>query len=135
MRIPSTVRLYLVASFVSLGGFMYGYDSGVLTACMSLPSFNSVYSLGGDAHGSAAVVVSLAASFCASLVSGFVADGMGRKKFFYVAAAFHVIGVVIQAAGLKFAALLVGRIVTGCTVGMFSMSVPLCKDMPCKKEK
>jgi predicted MFS family arabinose efflux permease len=102
---------------------------------MSLPSFNSVYSLGGDAHGSAAVVVSLAASFCASLVSGFVADGMGRKKFFYVAAAFHVIGVVIQAAGLKFAALLVGRIVTGCTVGMFSMSVPLCKDMPCKKEK
>ncbi|KAI8139122.1 major facilitator superfamily domain-containing protein, partial [Fennellomyces sp. T-0311] len=101
------------------------YDTAVLTACLALPEYRRVFSLNSDANGTAAVVVSLAASFLASLVSGFAADGIGRKKFFYLAAIFHIIGSVIQIADLQLSALLVGRVITGCTVGMLSMSVPL----------
>ncbi|KAI9497709.1 general substrate transporter [Zychaea mexicana] len=118
-------RLYLICSFVSIGGLMYGYDTAVLTACLALPEYRRVFSLNSDANGTAAVVVSLAASFFTSLVSGFAADGIGRKKFFYVAAIFHIIGSIIQIADLQLTALLVGRVITGSTVGMLSMSVPL----------
>ncbi|CDS06967.1 hypothetical protein LRAMOSA09490 [Lichtheimia ramosa] len=81
--------------------------------------------LDNDANGTVAVIISSCASFLTSLVSGFVADGMGRKKFFYLAAFFHIIGSIIQLVSTQFAALVVGRIITGSTVGMMGMSVPL----------
>lgn len=43
---------------------------------------------------------------------------MGRKKFFYVAAIFHIVGSIIQLVGNRFGALIVGRILTGATVGL-----------------
>ncbi|KAI9262136.1 general substrate transporter [Phascolomyces articulosus] len=118
-------RLYLICSFVSIGGLMYRYDTAVLTACLALPEYRQVFSLNNDTNGVAAVVASLSASFLTSLVSGFAADGIGRKKFFYVAAIFHIVGSVIQMVDLQLSALLVGRVITGSTVGMLSMSVPL----------
>ena len=56
-------------------------------------------------------------NFFVPQVSGFVADGMGRKKFFYLAAFFHIIGSIIQLVSSQFAALVAGRIITGSTVG------------------
>ncbi|KAG2222946.1 hypothetical protein INT45_012924, partial [Circinella minor] len=101
------------------------YDTAVLTACLALPEYRNVFSLNNDANGVAASVASLSASFLVSLISGFLADSIGRKKFFYVAAVFHIIGSVIQMVDLQLSALLVGRVITGSTVGMLSMSVPL----------
>ncbi|KAI9318115.1 general substrate transporter [Dichotomocladium elegans] len=101
------------------------YDTGALTACLAMPEYRRIFSLDSDAYGTAAVIASSSASFLASLVSGFVADGVGRKKFFYIASFFHIIGVIVQLTNTDFAALVIGRIITGSTVGMMSMSVPL----------
>lgn len=45
------------------------YDTGVITACIAIPVFREIFSLNDDAHGAAAVVISLVSSLVASFVS------------------------------------------------------------------
>ncbi|KAI8331844.1 hypothetical protein BC941DRAFT_150560 [Chlamydoabsidia padenii] len=125
--ITSQARIYLICSFVSLGGFMYGYDSGVISSCLVMPAFIQKYHLGeyNSSPSTAAVTVSLATAFLASFVSGFVADRLGRKRLFYIGAISNVCGCIIEIAGPNLVSFLVGRIITGLGLGVFSMLVPL----------
>ncbi|CAO3654991.1 unnamed protein product [Mucor fragilis] len=105
---------------------MYGYDSGVVTSILVMPPFLRKYRLITDSGAGYAIVpVSLAASFIASFVSGFVADKLGRKKFFYVASVIHEIGCIVEIAGQSQASFFAGRIITGLAIGIYSMLVPL----------
>ncbi|CAO3619592.1 unnamed protein product [Mucor hiemalis] len=126
ISVNSQFKIYLLCCFVSLGGFMYGYDSGVITAVLVMPTFQDKYRLYSDtAAGTAIVPVSLAASFVASFVSGFVADALGRKRFLYVASIIHVLGCIVEIAGQSLATFFTGRILTGFAIGIYSMLVPL----------
>ncbi|KAI8095690.1 hypothetical protein BDF21DRAFT_406489 [Thamnidium elegans] len=126
MKANSQFKLYLICCFVSLGGFMVQYDSGVIATVMVMPSFKAKYNLVVDTPANGAVLpVSLAASFIASFVSGFVADALGRKKFFFVASVLHGIGCIVEIAGQSQASFFSGRILTGFAVGIYSMLVPL----------
>ncbi|KAI8375522.1 hypothetical protein BD560DRAFT_392570 [Blakeslea trispora] len=102
------------------------YDSGTVTAITAMPSFLKRYNLYSDTPAGYAIVpVSLAASFVASFVSGFVADGLGRKKFFLVASIIHEIGCIVEIAGHGQVTFFIGRILTGFSIGIYSMLVPL----------
>ncbi|KAI9280792.1 general substrate transporter [Sporodiniella umbellata] len=124
MRLP--YKIYFICCFVSLGGFMYGYDSGMLTSILIYPSFEKKFQLFMDQPAGFSIVsVSLAASLIASFVSGFIADRLGRKWFLMVAAVIHTLGAVVEIAGQSQSTFFVGRIVTGFSIGIFSMLVPL----------
>ncbi|ORZ14690.1 and other transporter-domain-containing protein [Absidia repens] len=125
--ITSQGRIYLICSYVSLGGFMYGYDSGVISSCLVMPAFVQKYQLGdySSAASTAAVAVTLATAFLASFVSGFVADRLGRKRLFYIGTVLNVVGCIVEVAGPSLASFLIGRIITGLGLGIFSMLVPL----------
>ncbi|CEP17318.1 hypothetical protein [Parasitella parasitica] len=91
-----------------------------------MPPFTGKYDLISDSGAGYAIVpVSLAASFIASFVSGFIADKLGRKKFFYVASIIHEIGCIVEIAGQSLASFFAGRIITGIAIGIYSMLVPL----------
>ncbi|ORZ10793.1 and other transporter-domain-containing protein [Absidia repens] len=94
-----------------------------------MPPFIQKYQLGeaNSSASTAAITVSLATAFVASFVSGFVADRLGRKRLFYIGAILNVLGCIIEIAGPNLVSFLIGRIVTGLGVGVFSMLVPLCK--------
>lgn len=64
-------------------------------------------------------------SWLASLCSGFLADGLGRKKAIMVGAVIWVIGSIIVAASQNIAMLIVGRIINGFCVGICSAQVPV----------
>ncbi|KAI9301150.1 hypothetical protein BJ944DRAFT_187225 [Cunninghamella echinulata] len=125
--LSSQARIYLICSYVSLGGFMNRYDTGVISAIMVIPFFTDKYQLESDngAPGVAAVTVSLATAFLASFVSGFVADRLGRKRLFYIGTLLNLLGCAIQVGGSGLASFLSGRIITGMGVGIFGMLVPL----------
>ncbi|KAI8644253.1 hypothetical protein BD408DRAFT_474979 [Parasitella parasitica] len=126
IQVNSQFRLYLLCCFVSLGGFMYSYDSGVVTSILVMPPFTSKYGLISESGAGYAIVpVSLAASFIASFASGFLADTLGRKKFLYVASIIHEIGCIVEIAGQSLASFFAGRIITGIAIGIYSMLVPL----------
>ncbi|CAO3585423.1 unnamed protein product [Absidia cylindrospora] len=92
-----------------------------------MPPFIQKYQLGeaNSSASTAAVTVSLATAFVASFVSGFVADCLGRKQLFYIGAILNVLGCIIEIAGPNLVSFLIGRIITGLGVGVFSMLVPL----------
>lgn len=90
----------------------------MVTAILVMPSFLRKYSLIPDSGAGYAIVpISLAASFVASFASGFVADRLGRKKFFYVASIIHLIGCIVEIAGQSQATFFAGRIITGFAIG------------------
>lgn len=90
----------------------------MITSILVMPSFLKKYSLISDSGAGYAIVpVSLAASFIASFVSGFVADRLGRKKFLYVASIIHEIGCIVEIAGQSQASFFAGRIITGLAIG------------------
>ncbi|ORZ03758.1 sugar transporter [Syncephalastrum racemosum] len=121
---PGT-RLYLICSFVSLGGYMYGYDTGMLSGCLVMARFQSQFSVSDLPNAAIVASVPLVASVFASILSGFIADRIGRRPHFFVATAIKLIGSVVQMTADSFATLLVGRILAGAAIGIFSMLVPL----------
>ncbi|ORX61431.1 hypothetical protein DM01DRAFT_278679 [Hesseltinella vesiculosa] len=124
--LTSQARIYLICSFVSLGGFIYRFDNSIIEAYVAAPEFTRNYHLDPDSGaGIAAVSVTLGAGFLASFMSGFVADRLGRKFLFYVAGILNVVGSIIQCTAPNLAAFLCGRVITGLGLGTFSMLVPL----------
>ncbi|CEG65081.1 hypothetical protein RMATCC62417_01945 [Rhizopus microsporus] len=126
LLLDSQFKIYVICGIVSLGGFMYGYDSGILTSILVYPSFDKKYGFYEDSPAGYAIIsVPLAASFIASFISGFVADALGRKQFLFVACVIHTLGCIVQVAGQNTASFFAGRILTGLGVGIFAMLVPL----------
>ncbi|KAI8084766.1 major facilitator superfamily domain-containing protein [Halteromyces radiatus] len=134
LQLPSCWKLYAICSFVAIGGFLYGYDNGTISACLIMSDFQVTFSLDDTIKTAAVVSAPLAASSLASILSGTVADAIGRKRFFFVSAFLHLIGTIIQLCSGHLTALIVGRIITGISIGVFSFLVPLYQSEIAKPE-
>ncbi|KAI8330445.1 major facilitator superfamily domain-containing protein [Chlamydoabsidia padenii] len=122
---PPYWKLYSICSFVAIGGFLYGYDNGTISACLIMSDFQATFFLDDPAKSAAIVSVPMAASCVAAVLSGPIADTIGRKRSFLVGAGLHLLGTVLQLTGRQYATLMIGRIITGTSVGIFSFLVPL----------
>ncbi|KAI8069969.1 hypothetical protein BC940DRAFT_296611 [Gongronella butleri] len=125
--LTSQARIYVICSFVSLGGFIFRYDTAVIAAYIAAPSFQYKFNINYATSGAdaAVIAVTLGAGFLASFVSGFVADRLGRKVLLFIATLFNVVGSIIQVVGPNLAAFLSGRVITGFGLGTFTMLIPL----------
>ncbi|KFY22448.1 hypothetical protein V493_06584 [Pseudogymnoascus sp. VKM F-4281 (FW-2241)] len=127
--------LFGVALFSSLGGFLFGYDQGVVSGVLTMESFGAAFPrvfldssfkgwfvstilLMRNAH------IYLAAWF-GSLANGLIADRLGRKVDIMVAVAIFVAGSAVQAGAVNVPMLFAGRAIAGLAVGMLTMVVPL----------
>ncbi|KAI7898554.1 general substrate transporter [Cokeromyces recurvatus] len=105
---------------------MYGYDNGVITSIFTMASFQHSYGINPNyGAGYAVVPIALAASMVASFLSGLIADRLGRKKLFFIATIIHEIGSIIEIASHNKVSFLIGRSITGFSLGIFSMLIPL----------
>jgi SP family myo-inositol transporter-like MFS transporter 13 len=116
---------WLISMTVSLGGFLFGYDTGVISAVL--------VSLGTDLDGhdlssnEQELITSLTSggALVGAILAGLIADRFGRKPPMYLACAVFVVGSVIQAAAYSLAQMSVGRFVVGLGVGSAAMIIPL----------
>ncbi|KAI9271483.1 general substrate transporter [Phascolomyces articulosus] len=92
-----------------------------------MADFQRTFSVVGSPNGSILVSVPLAAAVFGSILSGPIADRIGRRNYFFVAAVIQVIGSLVQITATSFSTLLLGRIIAFSAIGVFSMLVPLCK--------
>lgn len=60
-----------------------------------------------------------------TLINGYLADALGRRKTVVVAVVVFCIGVIVQACTKSVSYIIGGRFVTGLGVGSLSMIVPL----------
>jgi sugar porter (SP) family MFS transporter len=115
----------VIAAFVcSLGGVVFGYDLGALSA-VSL-RLRSEFALGPSAFG-LTMSASLWGTVFGSLLAGYFADRWGRRALVASCAVVYI----MAAAGLAlcgpfdWACLLVLRIICGITIGGFTVGCPL----------
>lgn len=124
-KTPTGKFVWLVAFTASLGGALFGYDTGIISAVL-------VY-LGTDLDnqkmnaGQLEAITSLCSggAFFGAIIAGMTADKFGRKAGIYAGCLLFTIGAILQASAYSFAQMCVGRLVVGLGVGSAAMVIPL----------
>jgi len=116
---------YVVGSFACIGGGLFGLDissmSGVLANPAYLKTFNKP-----DSNAQGGIVAAMpAGSLFGALLVTMLADRIGRKKTVIIAGIIWVIGSILQCASVNRGMLVVGRVISGISVGLSSAVVPI----------
>ncbi|KAK7725745.1 hypothetical protein SLS57_003811 [Botryosphaeria dothidea] len=116
-----------LASFASLGGFLFGYDQGVVSGVLTMESFAAKFPrIDLDTSFKGWFVSSLLLlAWLGSLVNGPVADRVGRKGSILVAVVIFTLGSALQAGANSIPMIFAGRAIAGFAVGMLTMIVPM----------
>ena len=121
-----------MCAFAAFAGMLFGYDSGYISSVMAMPTFKHDYGhpvpLSIDPSGyfygtwqkSLTVSILSAGTFFGALISGTLADAMGRKTTIIAGCGVFCVGVVIQLCYTAVAALVMGRLIAGFGVGFVS---------------
>ncbi|MEI7957042.1 MAG: MFS transporter, partial [Verrucomicrobiota bacterium] len=104
------------------GGLLYGIDIGVIDP--ALPYLNKAIRL-TEQETSYIVAAVLAGSLLGSVIAGFLADWLGRKKMMIVSALMFVASVAIIFSSQSYVPLMLGRLLQGMSGGVIAVVVPL----------
>ncbi|KAI1400257.1 general substrate transporter [Hypoxylon fuscum] len=134
MALVKNFKVFRIALFACIGGILYGYNQGMFSGVLAMPSFKAhmgEYDPFDDAadqtkKGWLTAILELGA-WIGTLLSGFIAEAISRKYGVLVAVTVFVIGVVIQATAQTGGpnVILAGRFVTGMGVGSLATIVPI----------
>ncbi|KAJ3798677.1 general substrate transporter [Lentinula aff. detonsa] len=117
-----------------VGGFLFGYDIGVISGLLVMPDFvqrfgqenpDGSFTLSSSRQ---SIITSLlsAGTFVGALGQAFTADRFGRRPTILIWAGIFTIGVAIQTATVRsIAQITIGRFIAGLGVGAMSAIVPL----------
>ncbi|KAF8605370.1 general substrate transporter [Ceratobasidium sp. AG-I] len=119
--------------FASLGGFVMGFDTSVISGVKELPAwlerFGSLTADGAYAITTSqeSLVVSIlsAGTFFGALTSGLIADNFGRRAGIITSCILFSVGVAVQVAAANIAVFAVGRTITGYGLGAMITFIPL----------
>ncbi|XP_050413370.1 proton myo-inositol cotransporter [Patella vulgata] len=114
--------VYILTFFAVLGGFLFGYDTGIISGSMLLirPYFDL------DTFWTQLIVSATVGSAAVSaLIAGFMSDCLGRKVVIILGSFVFAVGAVVMGVADSQVILLVGRIIVGIGVGFASMTVPV----------
>ncbi len=114
--------VYLAAAISALGGFLFGYDIGVISGAILFIKRDFSLSPGMEE-----IVVSsvLLGSLVGAAVGGVLADRLGRRRLLIVAAVVFGLGAVGAALAPGTAWLVVARVIAGTAIGVASFVAPL----------
>jgi len=117
-----TLLLYGIAAIAATGGLLFGFDTGVIN--VALPFIKHQWDLSATAEAWAVSAV-LVGGMAGSLLSGRLADALGRKRINLLASLIFVLGSIITAIAPSPDVLIGGRLMLGLAIGIVSFSVPL----------
>ncbi|KAK7967146.1 uncharacterized protein PG986_001423 [Apiospora aurea] len=108
-------KTFLTSIFLGIGGFLYGYDSGIITPSLALRSFNEYFGNPDPSLRGAIVSIYQAGAWLGSACVGLTSDRFGRRK----AILFGCIW------GAHVAMLVLGRLLVGFAVGTITGVAPV----------
>jgi MFS transporter, SP family, galactose:H+ symporter len=114
--------IIIVAVITSIGGLLFGYDTGVISGAILF--IREAFVLSSTAQEVTVSAVLIGAVIGAG-VSGFLADKYGRKIMIILASIIFGFGAVLSALSPNVYTLIASRIVVGVAIGMASFIVPL----------
>ena len=116
---PFVILLTVVAA---LGGFLFGYDTGVVSGAMI--KIRETFQL-TNTWQEVIVSVTIAAAAVSAAVAGLLCDLLGRKPTLILASIVFTIGAVVMGAAVQAWMLLIGRIIVGLGIGAAAMASPM----------
>lgn len=113
------------AVFLAIGGFLFGYDSGIITSTIAQPRFVAYFNNPSDTVDGGIVSSFQGGAIAGTIVTFLAADKLGRKKTIALGAAFATLGCALQAGAVAMSMLIIGRFIAGIAVGILSSTVPM----------
>jgi SP family myo-inositol transporter-like MFS transporter 13 len=114
--------LFAATALSAIGGFLFGYDTGVVSGAMLI--IHDEWGLQSWEE-ELAVSVTIAFAIVGALAGGRCNEFFGRKKTIVASGAIFVAGSVALGLAGNFPVLLVGRSVVGVAIGIASMTAPM----------
>lgn len=114
--------LLLITTTVAIGGFLYGYDLGVISGALFFISDSIKLS---QTQTELIVGMVFAGSLVGTLIAGSLADRYGRKISISIASVIFMVGILFMVTATNFWLLLAGRLFLGIGIGFVSVVVPL----------
>ncbi|KAI0477347.1 general substrate transporter [Xylariaceae sp. FL0804] len=132
------LRAYWLGCVVCMGGFLFGYDSGIVGGVLTLSSFEDDYRYGSGGEtkaSSLSVSLQQLGAFVACFIAWPLTDKLGRKKTLMLSAAVFCVGVIIQTINThSLAAFYVARVIAGLGLGAATVVVPMFNSEMMPKE-
>ncbi|KEZ46555.1 hypothetical protein SAPIO_CDS0350 [Scedosporium apiospermum] len=116
---------FLTSLLLGIGGFLYGYDSGIITPSLALKSFLGYFGNPDPPLRGAIVSVYQAGAWLGSASVGYTSDKFGRRKAIAFGCIFGVIGGALMAGAAHVAMLIIGRLLIGYAVGTITGVAPV----------
>ncbi|KAF9406737.1 myo-inositol transporter, partial [Podila epigama] len=114
--------LYLLITVLAIGGFLFGYDTGVIAGALlplkeefGLSSQQQEFVVGGTTLG----------AIIGGLLAGALSDLVGRKPVTLLSSVIFIVGAALMTFAHHYWLLLLGRVVVGVGVGLAALVVPL----------
>lgn len=120
-------QIYAMAGFAAIGGFLFGYDLGVISGVITMSSFLVVFggeesltrgSLTSDVSGSIVGAMSIGC-FVGALLGGQAGDKLSRKYSIVLFSIIFIISGILQAGSMNLTMLIISRLIAGTYVNMF----------------
>lgn len=114
-------KIVFIAFVVSLGGFLFGFDAGIISGVMSYagPEFN----LSDNQTGWVVSSPSFAAMI-SMLISGRLSDIIGRKKILIIVAFSYALSALLSAYAISYQMLYIARMIGGVAFGAALILAP-----------
>ena len=116
--------LIFLTIFATIGGFLFGYDTGVVSGVTLFWTDDSKLAI-SSFQIEMAVSITVGAAAVACALSGMPLQWYGRKPIIIVSCACYVMGSLVLAVAGSFAVLFTGRLLLGLGVGLSSIAVPV----------
>ncbi|KAK4448896.1 ascus developmental protein [Podospora aff. communis PSN243] len=116
---------FLTSLFLGIGGFLYGYDSGIITPSLALSSFLTYFGRPDPALRGSIVSMYQAGAWLGSASVGITSDRLGRRKAIAFGCIWGVLGGALMAGAAHVAMLIVGRLLVGYAVGTITGVAPV----------
>ena len=114
-------RTLLIALTVSLGGFLFGFDMGIISGVMN--TAGPYFSLDDAQRGWVTSCPTFVAMF-AMLISGKVSDAVGRKPILLIVAFLYAISAILSALAVSYEMLYIARMIGGIAFGAALILAP-----------
>ena len=115
-------RGLFIATVVSLGGFLFGFDAGIISGVMNFAS--PYFGLTDSQDGSIVAAPTMAAMF-AMLISGRLSDKIGRRVFLKIVAFLYALSAIWSAYAGSYETLYIARVLGGIGFGAALVIAPM----------
>ncbi|RAH60386.1 high-affinity hexose transporter [Aspergillus piperis CBS 112811] len=120
----------LCCLFASLGSFLFGYDSGVISSVIDQDSFKYRFHNPSVAATGGIVASYNGGAILGSVFVSYLSDPWGRRPVLFTGGLLASLGAALQAGAVNVSMLIAGRLIAGLAIGLMSAIIPVyCSEL------